>query len=247
MFGKRVLNASRKHAEKVYPQEAVGIVVAKKYVPLVNTHSDPEHFFDINYTDLLKNYDPRDIQAVIHSHPIDRGAGEGPSEGDMQTQLSWGLPFGIQLITAAGAGNILWWGDDVPIAEYEWRPYYFGIYDCYSIARDFYRKEFGITFKDYARSEDFDERNNDLYGKHIESEGFVRLANNRHLQRGDIILVTVRSRVPNHCVVALGDGTCLHHPSGSRSKIDPIGPYIDPDRPFFHSSYRHKSFLDGTS
>jgi cell wall-associated NlpC family hydrolase len=145
------------------------------------------------------------------------------------------------------ASSIIWWGNGVPMVEYLGRPYIMGIYDCYSIAKDFYAKEYGINFKDYPRSEDFFKDGVDLYGKHIESEGFVRLPDTRLLRRGDIVLAAIRSRVPNHCVIALGDGTCLHHPSDLKSSISPIMPYVDPDRPFFHSAYRHKSFIDDTT
>lgn len=244
-FGKGVLAASQKHAEAVYPEEAVGVVVKGRYVRLKNIHKKPEEYFAIDQAALLERYGWDDIQAVIHSHAVDRGSLYGPSEADMKAQITSKKAFGIQLVTAEGAGNIVWWGEGIEPLPYEGRPYLFGVYDCYSILRDWYAGELGIQLKDFARSEDFYKKGNDLFTQNAEKQGFIKQpdAGVRKLRRGDVVLLAIRSTVPNHCIVALGGGLGLHHATDTTSVIEPIGRLIDPDKPFFHSLYRHRDML----
>lgn len=229
---KNILKASQKHAEEQFPKESVGAVVDRKYVRLTNVAADPTTDFVVAPEELLDAGEP---QAIIHSH-ICTSKIVGPSHADISTQLGWGIPFGIQLVSAGGAGNILWWGGDAPIAPYEGRGYIFGYQDCFSIARDFFKKEFEHEIKNYPR----DESNHELFLENIVSEGFDKLPHTKYLVKGDVILLHVRSTKPNHCLVYLGDGKALHHPHNQKSEIVTVWPYIDTERPFFHSAWRLK-------
>lgn len=243
LFGKRVLNASRKHAESCFPNEAVGVVVNGYYKQLTNIHEDPRNHFKVSPIELIATIGEHKAQAIIHSHALTiRDAHlKGPSEADMKTQIHWQIPFGIQLVTQSGAGNIIWWGDGVPVLPYEGRQYVFGVYDCYSIIRDFFKQEFNIYLRDYARADNFWDGANavDLYLAHIESEGFVRIDDNAPMKRGDVVLIRARSKVVNHCVIYLGGDQCLHHMSNTISKQESINRFIDRDRALFHSIWRH--------
>lgn len=236
LFGKRVLNASRKHAQKMFPQESVGLVVDKKYIPVENVHPDPENNFSVSPADLIKYHGK--IQAVIHSHNVDKQLW-GPSKADMEAQIAWNIPFGIQYISAGGAGNILWWGPGVPIAPYESRPYIFGKYDCYSIVKDWFEKERGIILDDFARENFYWEEPNgvDLYIENVESQGFVEVKD-RNFEIGDVIMLRIRSKMVNHSLIYLGGDSALHHLSNQLSKIETIGRFIDPDRSLYHSTWR---------
>lgn len=243
IFGKRVLNASRKHAEAEFPNESVGLVVDGKYVRVENVHPDPKNNFRVSPKDLIA-YQGK-IQAVIHSHDVTKRAGDvshawGPSEADMINQIQWKLPFGIQYISEGGAGNILWWGQGVPIAPYEGRPYLFGKYDCYSIVKDWYEQERGVILDDFARHDYYweDEKPTDLYIDNLEKQGFTEVTNGSY-EVGDLIMLRIRSKIVNHSLIFLGGDTCLHHLSQQASRIENVARYIDPDKALFHSAWRY--------
>lgn len=237
-FSKWVEKASRKHAEEVFPQESVGIVVDGKYIRVDNTHEDPENHFKI-HPDVLIKYEGQ-IQAVIHSHNIDVHPAH-PSKKDQETQMDWNIPFGIQLVNKSGAGNIIWFGDVLPMTELEGRPYIFGVYDCFTIWRDYYKLELGIDLPNVAREEDFWQKGDNLYIDNAERFGFYQVDDN-DLQVNDIVLIRIRSRViPNHGIIYLGGEVGLHHMPYKTSSKDNISKFIRPDKQMFHSVWRRKA------
>lgn len=101
--------------------------------------------------------------------------------------------------------------------KYTGRPFRFGITDCYTIVRDFYKNEFGITLRNYARYDKFWE-DESLYLKFFKNEDFVLVDD--ELQFGDVILVALGARVACHAAVYLGNGKILHHVQNRLSTID---------------------------
>lgn len=236
LFDSQVIRDSQEHSQSVYPNESVGIVVDGKYIPVDNTHEDPLNHFKI-HPDILVEYHDK-IEAVIHSHDLTRHPA-GPSKADMISQKQWNIPFGIQLINAAGPGNIIWFGDQLPIPELEGRPYIFGVYDCYSVLRDYYKMELGVDMPNFNRNEDFFLNGDDLYMDNAEDTGFVQVDIN-DIQKNDIILICIRSKMPNHGLIYLGGDSALHHLPYKTSMIDSVSKYIDPSKKLFHSVWRYK-------
>lgn len=251
MFNNEVLRASQAHAEQQYPKESVGLVVDDQYIAVENIHDDPENHFKIAPSVLTK-YKGK-IQAVIHSHNItvDPSTKQSkhlmfPSKDDMAAQIAWGVPFGIQYVTADGAGNILWWGRGVPVADYEGRPYVYGVYDCFSVILDYYRTELGIDLPDFAREDEWWNRDEDVYVNHMKDYNMVQVPL-ADLQVNDVILLTIRSKVANHAILYLGGDQGLHHLALNTSKIESINRYIDPQKSLYHSVWRYKSNEEDSS
>jgi proteasome lid subunit RPN8/RPN11 len=236
LFDADVVKESQKHSESVYPDESVGIIVDGKYIAIENAHKDPLNNFKI-HPDILVKYANK-IQAVIHSHPLENHPGH-PSEADMTTQLKWNIPFGIQLINESGAGNILWFGDQIPTADLVGRPYIFGVYDCFSIWRDYYRIELSINIPEIPRSDYFWKDGEDLYRKHATNLGFVEVDPN-NMQKHDVVLIKLRARVPNHAILYLGGDSGLHHMPFKLSCNETISRYINPNKEMFDSVWRFK-------
>lgn len=245
MFGTDVLIESRKHAEEEFPKESVGFVVDGKYVRVKNIHTEPEQHFKVHPKTIAK-YKGK-IQAVIHSHNISIDPTTGktvhltfPSKSDMEAQIAWNIPFGIQYVTEEGAGNILWWGRGVPVADYEGRPYVYGVYDCFSVILDYYREELGIDLPDFPREDEWWERDEDVYVNHMKDYGMIKVDKD-DLQPNDVILLTIRSNVANHAILYLGGDQGLHHLALNTSRIESVNRYIDPQKTLFHSVWRYKS------
>jgi proteasome lid subunit RPN8/RPN11 len=239
-FSKSVSLAAAEHAQLVYPEESVGIVVDNEYLALKNSAKDPINHFKVLPQDLIK-YSGR-ISGVIHSHVLENSPGH-PSLSDQETQIAWGIPFGIQLINRAGPGNIIWFGDTLPVAEYTGRPYIYGVYDCFSIFRDYYRTELGITMPEFPRADGFWHTSEEMYLNNTSAAGFYQITL-KELQPADIILIKLRSKIVNHAILYIEGDTGLHHMPMRTSAFDTVSKYIAPSRAMFHSVWRHENFKE---
>lgn len=102
------------------------------------------------------------------------------------------------------------------------RQFAHGILDCYTLVRDFLARELGIHLSDYEREDDWWEKGQDLYSlERLSAEGFELIEGAP--QRGDMVLMQIRSPVPNHAGVYLGDGQMLHHMHGRLSEVITYG------------------------
>lgn len=104
------------------------------------------------------------------------------------------------------------------------RKFEHGKADCFALARDFYKDNWGIVLTDYARPDDWWENGMNLYMDHFYEEGFRPIdVNPRDLLPGDGFLMSVLSSlgVANHCAMYLGDGKILHHRYGRLSEEEP--------------------------
>lgn len=205
------------HARSVYPRESCGLLVDGRYLPCRNLSDGGDHFV----------MDPRDyaraeaigvIEAVVHSHP---DAPAHPSAADRvaceQTGVPWhiiGLPSGVW----SGCSPC---GYAAPLIG---RPFYHGVLDCYSLIRDWYARERGITLRDFERPDGWWDHGANLYVDHFRDAGFVRVAADE-IEPGGVILMQIHSPVPNHGAVYLGDGVILHHLCRRLSSREVYGGY----------------------
>lgn len=207
------LSQFKAHAAEAYPSECCGVLVLHKgrevYVPCRNT-AEGEDNFEIHPEDLADAEDRGDIVAYCHSHP---NYDPRPSESDMVGVERHGLPWYVigwpsQILTETRPS-----GWKAPLVG---RSFYFGVLDCYSLVRDYFQETHGLEFFDYARSDKFWERGENLYLDNYAKEGFVQIEE-KDLQPSDIILMNFLSPLPNHAAVFLGDSIILHHLQGRLS------------------------------
>ncbi len=218
MFSNEVLVAAQKHAEKEYPNEVVGLVdYNEKYIPLRNHHPEPKNNWRIHPRTLVSHM-KKGIKAVIHSHTNDIWA---PSKKDMEAQIRLNIPFGIIICNKNGAGNVLWWGDQVPKIPLLGRPYISGVYDCYSIIRDYYYEK-GIYLNSYPHNDEWweYEHEENFIVKNFEKENFIKLDTDEKPKEGDVFIMKLRSKVPNHCGLYTGGDNIIHHLSNVLSRTD---------------------------
>ena len=218
MFNYNVEQEAIEHAKEQFPKESVGIVVDDRYIPLDNNHQNPTNDFKVDVGDYLKY---GDVQAVIHSHPHlgDIVPRLYPSELDMRTQMSMAVPWGIICCDKERSYPIQWFGDQVPIKEFIARPFIHGIYDCYALIRDYYRKEHNLVIKDYPREWNWWATGNvHMYRDLFFDAGFKEIPLSQ-IREGDGFLATLgrhalRNNVVNHGGVYIGNDLILHHKSG---------------------------------
>lgn len=108
-------------------------------------------------------------------------------------------------------------------SQYVGRPFTgIGGNDCLRLFRDFYREEYGILVKDYARPHDWDSDRLDLIGLCHEREGFRKITEwkPKDIRPGDVMCIAIGERNPNHFAIYVGEGQILHHLYGRMSSID---------------------------
>jgi len=208
---KKTMEAIRAHAVAEYPRECCGLVVTAArrewYVPCRNAAAAGDHFV-LAPDDYAAAEDAGRVVAVVHSHPDDTPA---PSEADRVACEATALPWYIVAVSKGDAGAVVAGeirgftpvGFKAPLLG---RQFAHGVLDCYSLVRDWYKRERGIELADFARADGWWEngREGDLYMDHYAEAGFRPLAVGEQIAAGDVILMQVRSNRANHAGVFLG-------------------------------------------
>jgi proteasome lid subunit RPN8/RPN11 len=209
------------HAAAEYPKEACGLVIIKRgrqvYFPCRNLAVGTDQFA-IDPEDYAKADQAGEIVAVVHSHP---NLPAEPSQADLVSCEASGLPWFILSYPVGTWSETYPQGYKAPLVGRQWSH---GVLDCYSIIRDWYDQERGITLPDFERHDEWWLRGHNLYEENFEKAGF-REIDGVNLMTGDVILMQVGSPVSNHGAVYLGDGLILHHVQGRLSTRDVYGGY----------------------
>lgn len=219
---KEIKEKALAHAKEEYPKEAVGLVHVIKgknrYFKCQNLAETPDEHFILNPKDYLEAEKKGEIIAVVHSHPKTNPA---PSPADKVACEASGLPWFIV------NPNTETWGEYKPEGwelAYVGREFSHGIVDCYSLVRDFYKREFKLQLNDYNRRDQWWEKGENMYLDNFAKEGFNETTLEQ-IAYGDLFLMQLESPVPNHAGIYLGDGVVLHHVQGRLSSRDVYGGY----------------------
>lgn len=221
------------HAIREFPKEACGLVVVsgrkEQFVPCRNVADDPLLDFAIHKCDQAYAEDLGIITMVIHSHP---NASARPSESDMRGCENSGLPWCIVAVHGDPAQpkaspvvmNRHEFAPTGYVAPLRGRQFIFGQQDCYTLVQDYYERELGIMLPHFERRDKFWERGENLYMENLEKSGFKLI--DEPSEKGDLILMAIRSDVVNHAAVWLGDmNYILHHPYQHLSEKTVYGGY----------------------
>lgn len=210
----------REDAVARFPEEACGFITAGGYVPCKNVAVDPKATFEIDPATFIRVNHQTPVLAVVHSHP---NGLPSPSSADMKGQASMAIPWGLCSVTEGGANEVIFWGDQCPIQPLIGRQFVSGVWDCYSLVRDYFRLR-GVVFDEFPRDYEWwteDDGGADLYGKYWQTQGF-RQIDASEVRVGDCFLLKIRSPVPNHAGVYVGDGLVMHHLQARLSRRDPV-------------------------
>lgn len=183
--------AMRKHAMSSPDQEVCGLIAANKYWPCKNTHPLPSQFFAIAAKDYARIEKEGAIQGIFHSH-IDRQSKFSPE--DVKSCKASQVPWVLFCL-----GTSEWsYADASGNAPLLGRPWVYGIYDCYSLFRDFYKSEFNIELADYDRGAEFEWTSPEwrMFEKNVKDQGFVEVESAE--RKGDMLLMQLQSPFPNH-------------------------------------------------
>lgn len=214
-------------AELRYPQESCGLLVAveggTRYYPCDNVHEKPTESFRIAPEQYAEMEDLGEIVGVAHSHP---DATSQPSIVDIACCNKSGLPWFIVSWPQVDEIRTIRPGK-VPLLG---REFVHGTQDCLSLVLDYYRREKGIELGDYQRDDNWWNNGQNLYLDNLPKAGFEKV---QDLRDGDLVLMQIRSPVPNHAGIYLESGelrseelphvvpgVILHHLHGRLSSRD---------------------------
>lgn len=122
-----------------------------------------------------------------------------------------------------------------------------GVNDCFSLIRNYFYHELGISIQDYYRDSTWIKNSPELFFNNFEKEGFIGVSNKYQeniLQKYDCIFLTYPkvSNFPHHVMLYLGNGTVLHH---EMNRLSCVEIYEEMDKKNTSLILRHKDFIYG--
>ena len=217
-------DAALKHAKEQDPKESVGVLIVIKgkeqYYPCNNLSTYSQQCFILDPEDYVKADALGEITAIVHSHPV---TPPSPSQADKVSCEQSGLNWHIVNPKTETWGYCEPTGYKPPLIGRQW---VWGVTDCWSLVRDYYKEQHNIQLLDYQRPitpQDF--LDNPLFEQYAERTGFKELDNNEKLQKGDVLLMSILHPTLNHVAIFLGD-EILHHLADRLSTREPYNEWL---------------------
>lgn len=221
MFPAAIITEAMRHAEDEAPRECCGLIVnigRRTTYQRCRNISELGDQFIMEPDDFAECEDLGTVIGVVHSHC---GTPPDPSQADLvgceKSRVPWlivnPLTQAHRVIEPSGY-----------VAPLRGRPFVHGVFDCYSIIRDYYREVLDTEIPDFDRAEEWWEKGFNLYMDNFEKAGFVQVQI-EDLKSHDVVIMQCRSAVPNHAGIYIGDGKILQHVSGRLSCDDVYGGY----------------------
>ena len=212
------------HAKDQDPKESCGLLLnirgKERYFPCRNLSMTSHQCFILDPEDYVKADSIGDITAVIHSHPTTPPtASQADQISCEQSKLTWHI---VNPKTETW-GYCEPCGYNPPLLG---RPWVWGVTDCWSLVRDWYKQEKGITLKDWDRPttpEQFLKK--PLFELCAKDTGFRMLSATEKLELGDLLFMSIMSSGLNHVAIYLGDNV-LHHLTDRLSCREPYSEWL---------------------
>lgn len=194
----------RDHLFWDYPREACGLLVEVDgkaiYKPCRNIALEEEHFV-LHPEDFATAEDSGRVLMILHTHPF--GNSE-PSMADRvgceKTNLPWGIMDRSGRYTEINPS-----GYKAPLIG---RHFSYGVLDCFTLVRDYYKEKLGIELPDAPREGHWWKRGETKFDRFLDA-GFIYVS---MPEPNDVVVMRCFSKVPNHLGIYVGDGKMLHHP-----------------------------------
>lgn len=213
----KVLAEIFEHAKECLPKESCGLLVKNSkdilvYVPSENLENSTEGFI-LAPEAVIRAEDLGEVVYIVHSHGDSTVlASDEDLIGIEKSNVPWIIVNTFKDIKIYYPQNTV---------QFEGRPFKYGVYDCYSLARDYYAS-LGIYLPDFIRFsenwwQDYCENPRELYTV----LGFQEVSKS-NIKTGDFLVMSLTSKVPNHFGIYLGNSKILHHPVNRLSIIEDI-------------------------
>jgi len=197
---------AKEHAREMYPNEVSGIVTKDcKYERLDNKSKEPTEEVGVSDEDAIRI---SSAAVYFHSHPNGPAC---PSLSDMWLQMQLEIPF---VIYCVDTNDLFCWGHGLHKPPLLGRAFRHGIFDCYSLVRDWFKEEKGVELIDRPREWDWWLHGENFYERHFSEAGFMKIPKEEATQIGDALLFKFNYRVIMHAAIVVEKDLLLHHISG---------------------------------
>ena len=217
-------DAALKHAKEQDPRESVGVLIVIKgkeqYYPCNNLSTYSQQCFILDPEDYVKADALGEITAIVHSHPV---TPPSPSQADKVSCEQSGLKWHIVNPKTETWGYCEPTGYKPPLIGRQW---VWGVTDCWSLVRDYYRENKNIILRDWERPTTPEEFiKNPMFEKCAADTGFAELRPEDKLQNGDLLFMSILANGLNHVAVFI-DGDVLHHLADRLSTKEPYNQWL---------------------
>ena len=212
----------KEHALKEFPNECCGFICVNyvgevTVLPCENKAYNKKSRFVIDTNMYYEAAKLGHIAAFYHSHADEfvRPENDKFSTADIDISNESGIPALLYVLPQDT------WHVHIPDSYEHYkligRPFVWGIWDCYSVVRDFYRETYNWNLGFYFPPKTYDRHTDFGYEKNFSKEGFEPIPLDE-LQYGDAILFKMAgSDHINHSAVYLGGNKVLHQPINKTS------------------------------
>ena len=212
------------HAKDQDPKESVGLLInikgKKKYYPCNNLAITNYQSFILDPEDYVKADNLGEIIAVVHSHPITPPT---PSQADKVSCEQSNLPWYIVNPKTEQWGYLEPCGYKAPLLGRQW---VWGVTDCWTLVRDWYKEKRNIELRDWDRPITLEKFNdNPLFEECALETGFRELTNQEKCENGDVLLMSILNPTLNH-VALFFDGDVIHHLTDRLSCREPYSEWL---------------------
>ena len=212
------------HAKNEDPKESCGVLLnirgKEKYFPCRNLSMTSHQCFILDPEDYVKADNLGEIIAIIHSHPVTPPAA---SQADQLACEQSGLKWHIVNPKTEVWGYTEPKGYKAPLIGREWA---WGVSDCWSLVRDWYKEELKIELRDWQRPTTLQDFNNDpMFESCAWRTGFRELRSDEKLENGDLLFMSILANGLNHVAIFL-DGDVLHHLTDRLSCKEPYSEWL---------------------
>ena len=212
------------HAKKENPKEAVGLLLnikgKERYFACRNLSSTNHQCFILDPEDYVRASNLGDIIAIFHSHPITPPT---PSQADKVSCEQSGLKWYIVNPDTEQWAYCEPTGYKAPILGRQW---VWGVTDCWSLVRDWYKENKNIELRDWERPTTPEEFLEDpMFERCAWRTGFRQLRPDEYLQNGDLLFMSIMGKGLNHVAIVV-DGDVLHHLTDRLSCIEPYSEWL---------------------
>lgn len=243
-----------KHAEFVkqcgfrrYPKEACGLIYSDEnekaiWVECKNISDEPEKNFLISPNEFLRVEKLGKIVGCWHTHcDIPPRASDADKQGCINTQVPWFIGsvykkdgrFSFEGLKEVKPDN----GYKAPLVG---RPYAYGVFDCFALARDYYKEILHIDIPDVPREERvWETEENYMHKMAKDFFGLVRVPDGSEAFVGDIFFIQTGLHGADHIGIYVGNDRILHQMRNRLSREDTYGGSYWQEHTISH--WRHKS------
>lgn len=230
-----------------YPNEACGFVCRGKndrpiFIKCKNASLEPKHNFLIAPKEQIEVEKQGEIVACWHTHcNVDPKASTADKQGAKNTQVPWfiGSVFGNEKPELFKGLELVEVDDDyeTPLLN---RPYAFGVFDCFSLMRDYYKRELHIELPELPREERvWASEPNYMAKQAVENFDLVKMPPNSKVMIGDLFFIQTGADGADHIAIYVGSDRILHQMRNRLSKTDIYGGSYWQEHTISH--WRHKS------